>query len=67
MIHKGYNCPYGEVEGMSVLLGYKTASAGGCKVSMIVFKAEYILARGAVTASSNHTCNIITISRENGV
>ncbi|GMH39411.1 hypothetical protein BSKO_07309 [Bryopsis sp. KO-2023] len=32
MIHKNYNCPYGEVEGMSVLLGYETANAAGCKI-----------------------------------
>ena len=33
MIHQEGNNVYGEVEALSVLLGYKTANAGCCKVS----------------------------------
>lgn len=32
MMHKETQTPYSEVEGLSVLLGYKTANAGCCKV-----------------------------------
>lgn len=33
MVHKESTVPYGEVEGFSTLLGYKTSNAGCCKVS----------------------------------
>lgn len=32
MMHKETQTPYSEVEGLSLLLGYKTANAGCCKV-----------------------------------
>lgn len=32
MVHKDSTVPYGEVEGFSTLLGYKTSNAGCCKV-----------------------------------
>ncbi|KAI8473629.1 MAG: methylmalonic aciduria and homocystinuria type D protein [Monoraphidium minutum] len=32
MLHKESQTPYSEVEGLSLLLGYKTANAGCCKV-----------------------------------
>ncbi|KIY94315.1 hypothetical protein MNEG_13646 [Monoraphidium neglectum] len=32
MIHQESQTPYSEVEGLSLLLGYKTANAGCCKV-----------------------------------
>jgi Methylmalonic aciduria and homocystinuria type D protein len=32
MVHKESTVPYGEVEGFSTLLGYKTSNAGCCKV-----------------------------------
>lgn len=32
MMHKESQTPYSEVEGLSVLLGYRTANAGCCKV-----------------------------------
>lgn len=32
MMHTNCTVPYGEVDGMSALLGYQTANAAGCKV-----------------------------------
>jgi hypothetical protein len=32
MMHKETQTPYSEVEGLSLLLGYRTANAGCCKV-----------------------------------
>jgi hypothetical protein len=32
MMHKTTQTPYSEVEGLSLLLGYRTANAGCCKV-----------------------------------
>lgn len=33
MMHTNCTVPYGEVDGMSALLGYQTANAAGCKVT----------------------------------
>jgi hypothetical protein len=35
MVHKDSTVPYGEVEGFSTLLGYKTSNAGCCKVHSV--------------------------------
>ena len=35
MMHREFTVPYGEVDGFSTLLGYKTANAAGCKVSLL--------------------------------
>lgn len=34
MVHRDTNTVYSEVEGLSLLLGYKTANAGCCKVRL---------------------------------
>lgn len=33
MMHTECTVPYGEVDGLSALLGYQTANAAGCKVT----------------------------------
>ena len=33
MMHTDCTVPYGEVDGLSALLGYQTANAAGCKVT----------------------------------
>ena len=47
MMHRDCTVPYGEVDGFSTLLGYKTANAAGCKVmqqhDLSCLKAEYQL------------------------
>lgn len=36
MIHKDTQTPYSEVEGLSVLLGFRTANAGCCKAGLVI-------------------------------
>ena len=46
MVHKESTVPYGEVEGFSTLLGYKTSNAGCCKVGGMP-TAQFTLQRNA--------------------
>lgn len=40
MMHRDFTVPYGEVDGFSTLLGYKTANAAGCKVRLLCICAH---------------------------
>jgi hypothetical protein len=42
MVHKDSTVPYGEVEGFSTLLGYKTSNAGCCKILLHPRWGSYI-------------------------
>lgn len=39
MVHKDSTVPYGEVDGFSTLLGYRTSNAGCCKVMLLLIAA----------------------------
>ena len=52
MMHTNCTVPYGEVDGMSALLGYQTADAAGCKVTAMGFSLLYIVhSHGGLTSS----------------
>ena len=53
MMHTNCTVPYGEVDGMSALLGYQTADAAGCKVTVMGFSLLYIVhSHGFFTSSA---------------